>query len=278
MNSLWRVSGGVLGFILSTFSLQACAEWADQFVESRLEYNFNDNINQRANRDFREQDHWLELQLLGGRVWQIASFDRLTFSGLIRGRTHDRFDGLDHMRYQLGVAWRHKWGIGLSKPWSRLSVNGAWQDFRSEFRDFVSLDAEIEWGKRLNERFTWQWFYQYIFRHGLDSDIFDQQVHTARTQLSYLLNNSGILSISYAFESGEGARYVPWVPGQPVVSSRINQDDVFEGGLIKNYRHLNHYALDYNHVLLDGILALNIGYRLNGNSNIAALSLTASLD
>src|SRR5205814_2785882 len=112
-----------------------------------------------------------------GHYWQLADATSLLATADFKGSLYPRFERLSNIASALTLGVRQKFGLGASAPWLRVFVTGGALDYDDNLRDSVLVDAGVQVGKRLSERFDVQAGYTYEMLDAR-SRVFDQDSHT----------------------------------------------------------------------------------------------------
>src|SRR5205823_3826319 len=93
------------------------------------------------------------LDASAGSFWALSSADGLTLAAYGRSEVYHRFHGLNQIGVGAIATYRHKFGLGSSAPWIAFSVDGAYEDYRTDIRDGGRLELRAELGKRFTPEF-----------------------------------------------------------------------------------------------------------------------------
>jgi hypothetical protein len=212
----------VVLLVLLCLSGRAEASW---FGNLALALSYDDNLNRAALSDDERSDSFVDAELAWVHPFDLRQHGVLDAGVGLSARLHDRFDDLNVVAVDLGLAYHRRFGLGPQAPWlgahveyEYLSVNDEWREGN---RRSLGLSMGRGWGE------AWQLRagigYSRLAPDNVVRDegnapynVFHLSKYTANIDLEYALNNGWLLL------SG-----IDYLDGQ--INSSTTDPDLFEG-------------------------------------------------
>ncbi|BAL25249.1 hypothetical protein AZKH_2950 [Azoarcus sp. KH32C] len=220
--------------LLTSAACVAQAGWID---EAELELRFDDNLPRgQLKRDIKS-DMAVAIAAEGGRGYQLTENGRLTLTMTLSATGYRQYSGLDHVDAGVGLAYRHKFGLGPLAPEARASVSATRLEYRDDGRDGWLYSAQLGIGKRITERLGLTATYEFERRKSDDvadrllptvaADVYDLTSRNFTLGGDYTLSSDYVLSAAYTLRDGDivstTLRNLPIF----LASSAIAEDRVF---------------------------------------------------
>lgn len=139
----------LITLILAAASPAVSAEW---FLDTGVEYTFDDNLPRAKIGVDIESDHMVELDASAGWYQQLTDKLGATLSADISAEQFARFDDLSNMSYDLSASLNQKLGLGVNVPRVRLAGFFGYHNFRHDPRDGWHYGFSGSVSKRVTER------------------------------------------------------------------------------------------------------------------------------
>ena len=250
----------LLAAVLCAFLLlgaaTARAEW---IVDAGSDIVYEDNLTRATRPADRRSDIALSPALAIGHYWQLADATSLLATADFKGSLYPRFERLSNISSALTLGVRQKFGLGAAAPWLRAFATGGAVDYGDSLRDSVLVDAGVQVGKRLTERFDVRGGYTYE-RLDARSPVFDQQSHTLALRGGAVVTDALQLTLGYAVRWGDLVVHRTPAPGAVQTSHTrvVNTFDTpLEAVRIDATTHIVSAAASY---ALTPRAALSLGY------------------
>ena len=180
----------------------AAAAHAEWIVDAGSDLVYEDNLTRAARRADRRGDVALSPWLSIGHHAQLGDATSLLASADVKGTLYPRFEGLSNVAPTLTLGLRQKFGLGASAPWLRGFAAAGVLDYGDDVRDSALVDAGVQAGTRLSDRFGVQGGYTYE-RLEARGRVFDQDSHTLSVQGSAVVSDALHLAVGYAVRWGD---------------------------------------------------------------------------
>ncbi len=177
----------------------AHAEW---IIDAGGDVVYEDNLTRASDRTDRRSDVALSPALSIGHHFQLADATSLVTTADFKGSLYPRFEGLSNLSSTLTLGVRQKFGLGASAPWLGVFAAGGVLDYGDNLRDSLLVDAGVQAGKRLSERFDVQAGYTYEMLDARSS-VFDQTSHTLTVKGGVVLTDALQVTLGYAVRWGD---------------------------------------------------------------------------
>lgn len=234
----------------------ARAEWT---IDADGSFVWEDNLTRATRKADRESGVGFAPALTLGYYSQLADALRLETAAELKGTWYPEFDGLSHAAPAVIAGLRWKLGLGALAPWVRAFGTAGVLDYGDSVRDGVVLDAGLQAGKRLAERWTVQGGYTF---ESVDArnDVFNAESHTVSVKSTVEITQALELALDYAVRWGDLVIHRAVVPGAPG-GAHARRVDTFDRPLvaarIDATTHLFSAALSY---ALTPAAAVSVGY------------------
>jgi hypothetical protein len=182
--------------------LPAAAVHAEWLVDAGSDIVYEDNLTRAARGADRRDDVGLSPWLSIGHHVQLGAATSLLASADVRGTLYPRFEGLSNVASALTLGVRQKFGLGASAPWLRGFATAGVLDYGDDVRDSALIDAGMQAGKRLSDRFGVHGGYTYE-RLEASSRVFDQHSHTVSLQGGAAVTEAVHVTLGYAVRWGD---------------------------------------------------------------------------
>lgn len=234
----------------------AHAEW---IIDAAGEVVYEDNLTRASDRSDRRSDVALSPALSIGHHFQLADATSLVTTAEVKGSFYPRFERLRNLSSTLTLGLRQKFGLGASAPWLGVFATGGALDYGDNLRDSLLVEAGVQAGKRLSERFDVQAGYTYELLNARSS-VFDQTSHTLSVKGGVALTDALQVTLGYAVRWGDLVVHRTPAPGA-VQTSRARVVETFDTPLeavrIEATTHIFSAAASY---ALTPRAALTAGY------------------
>ena len=234
----------------------AHAEW---IVDAAGDVVYEDNLTRATRRADRRSDVALSPALSVGHHFQLTDAMSLLATADFKGSLYPQFERLSNVSSTLTLGVRQKFGLGAFAPWLRVFATGGVLDYGDNVRDSALVDAGLEVGRRLSQRFDLRGGYTYE-RLEARSSVFDQDSHTISLKGDVGLTDALQLTLGYAARWGDLVVHRAPAPGAalPPHSRLVNTFDTPLVALrISATTHIFAAAVSY---ALTERAALNAGY------------------
>ncbi|HJV28166.1 MAG TPA: hypothetical protein VJ673_20995 [Aromatoleum sp.] len=230
---------GIRWTFVPLLTCAACVAQAGWLDETELELRFDDNLPRgQLKRDIKS-DMAVAVTAEGGHGYQVTDNGRLTLTMTLSATGYRQYSGLDHVDAGVGVAYRHKFGLGPLAPEARASISATRLEYRHDGRDGWLYSAQLGVGKRLTERLGLTATYEFERRKSdyvldrllptVPADVFDLTSRNFTLGGDYTLSSDYVLSAAYTIRNGDVVSTT--MRNLPIflVSSAIAEDPVFGG-------------------------------------------------
>lgn len=237
----------------------AAAAHAEWIVDASEDIVYEDNLSRATRRADRRSGVALSPALSLGHYFQLADATSVLATADFKGSLYPRFERLSNLTSTLTLGVRQKFGLGASAPWLRVFATGGVLDYGDNLRDSVVVDAGVQVGKRLSERFDVQGGYTYEMLDAR-SRVFDQDSHTLSLKGGAALTSALQLTLGYAVRRGDLVVHRTPAPGAAQTSHTrvVNTFDTpLEAVRIDATTHIVSAAVSY---ALTPRAALTAGY------------------
>jgi hypothetical protein len=230
--------------LLIAHAVAAHAEW---IVDAGGDVVYEDNLTRATRAADRRSDVALSPAFSIGHYFQLADATSLLATADFKGSLYPRFERLSNIASTLTLGVRQKFGLGASAPWLRVFATGGALDYGDNLRDSVLVDAGVQAGKRLSERFDVQGGYTYEMLDAR-SRVFDQESHTLSLRGGAALTGALQLTLGYAVRWGDLVVHRTPAPGAvPTSHTRVVNtfDTPLEAVRIDATTHIVSAAVSY---------------------------------
>lgn len=274
-----------LGFAASTAS-------AETIFDAGVTYSYDDNLSNGQLTSDIKGDHLLDLELSGGRYFQLSSSLGLILNAKLKATRYDTYTDLNSTNLGVSASLRKKFGLGPMAPMLSASMEVSDLDAQHDPRDRWIYKAGLGIRKRVNERLDLSLDYEHLQTNpddrgedipflvenfGIGGDVFKIQRHSLTASLVFSVTERLSSYGSYSRQRGtivastlpdpalvsiyDKAMFDP-VFGPGVVAYAIEADtNIFGAGL--SWALNNHSALNLSYERRESKGGLNFKYANN---------------
>ena len=185
---------------------------ADVSLSASAAARYNDNVGNAALVGEKIADEILAARVGLYDLMVLGGSDTVSAGGDLSGEWFDHLTGLRNASLDASVAFRHKWALGLTAPWTRAALAIGRTDFDAGYRDASWYRAALSTGKRFTPAFNL--LLEYSFEHRsaapgqeaapwTPSDVFTSNAHALNLTAEYALGNLVTLSAGALFRRGD---------------------------------------------------------------------------
>ncbi len=185
---------------------------AEGFLNLDAKLKYDNNLTNAEHSSDIVGDSLVVAAVNGGYYIQLNDFDSLRIQGELSGEAYNTFHGLDNVSLGANLSLKRKWGLGLYKPWSALSVSAARLDYSNSLRDGWLYQAQISAGKRITER--WDIWADIALQKrtadnapevdpGVSGAVFDLINRIFKLDAVYAFNDKTFLTLGYQLRYGD---------------------------------------------------------------------------
>jgi hypothetical protein len=113
---------------------------------------YDSNLSNAQNQPDIRADFAAALAGSIANFYALTGNDGLTLSIDAAGEAYHRFRGLNLLGVGVGADYRHKFGLGYSAPWLRLSASASYDSYQQDLRTGARWALVAELGQRFNEQ------------------------------------------------------------------------------------------------------------------------------
>ena len=287
-------SGFVYWLMGLTIALGSVANSASSaaIFNAGVTYSYDDNLSNGQLAGDIKGDHLLDLELSGGRYYQLAPSLGLIISAKLKATHYDSYGDLNSTSLGASASLRKKFGLGPMAPMVNASIDISHLDVQHDPRDRWIYKAGLGIRKRLNPRLDLSVNYEHletapdhggedipflVNNFGIDGDVFDIRRDSLTAALVFSVTERLSAYGSYSRQQGtivastlpdpalvsiyDKAMFDP-VFGPGVVAYAIEADtDIFGAGL--SWALNNHSSLNLGYERRDSEGDLNFTYANN---------------
>ncbi|GMR19905.1 MAG: hypothetical protein BMS9Abin36_0500 [Gammaproteobacteria bacterium] len=270
-HALLKFVGAMTAGVLVFMPTVAQAEWVEWITDVGLSVVNDSNLNRSAfsgdeagaTVDDEKSDQITVFNASLGRIYQIGTFTRASLTGDAEIRKHQDWDRLNSTMFGIGAGIRHKFGIGLARPWVKGAFTSRTIDVVSDLRDGSITTIDLSAGMRFTPWVDASIKYGQMRRDGQGGDssganVFDQERSTLaiNANLTPLRN----LTVSLGYSRSEG----------DFTSSCIADN----AALVLSSEGDNVEAITLDDAFDDGSQPAFCAYRLGATTNITSLAIS----
>jgi opacity protein-like surface antigen len=188
------------------------SQWVEWIGDLEVAYGHNNNLNLSAFNNDEESDNLIRVTGDFGRYYQFNGTTRGHVAVELASETYGEFELMDNLTAGINLGLRHKFGVGLDVPYLQLNLSYKERSFDADVRDRTDLDASIELGKQFSERFSLAGNFMMSSIDGesgptavpgISNRPFDEDFWHASLIADYVLSQNWLVSVDYAFRSGD---------------------------------------------------------------------------
>lgn len=182
------------------------AAGADWFAGLEAGGVYDDNLSRSELGSDIESDRGLRVLAEGGRAFELAAGKAVTFIGSLEFTSFDEFAGMENFVAGLVGEFRKKLGLGGYAPVLRALAAVQRLDFDDAKRDGWLYVGEVDWRRRLSERWDLEVAVSYEARRADAAEpatVFDQERIGASVLGEAVLGGPWSLSLGYDFRDGD---------------------------------------------------------------------------
>lgn len=212
------------------------------------------NVNHGAHQPFQFDDSALHFAGLAATDWVTEADNRISLDVELETSHYRHWDKYDHQVLSARAGWSKKLGLGWDKPVFGVSSQLKLSDYRSAYRDQLSLDTAVFWQKPVTESISFDTSLGYYlsrshnvsrelpanFTHGHHAKNNQQIFDNARwhfdlgSEWNYSETQSLALGLSY--QDGDFNGSSPWFDDHAPWWSAYQADDAIANYFIVAYQ------------------------------------------
>jgi hypothetical protein len=185
---------------------------ADVSVSATAAARYNDNVGNAPESDSRIADEVLAARIGLYDLLVLDGADTVSAGGDLSGEWFDHLTGLRSASLDASLAFRHKWALGVTAPWTRAALSVGRTDSDAGYRDTTWYRIALGTGKRFTPAFNM--LLEYSFEHRsaspgeeaepwVSADVFSGNAHALALSAEYALGNRLTLNASALWRHGD---------------------------------------------------------------------------
>ena len=188
------------------------AAFADWIVDADAGLVYDSNLgNAELKRDTRS-DTALQASFSAGHFIQLTRTLSLTATVETKGEIYQHFGGMNNLAFGPTLAMRHRFGLGATAPWLRLSGDAARLEFEDEVRDGWRYGMSLAAGQRIATRWDVRAEYRYERRTAdreiavlpaLPGSVFNLSSRSVRADVRYSRDERTMVFAGFAWRYGD---------------------------------------------------------------------------
>jgi hypothetical protein len=194
-------------------SMLVCsAAQAEGFLTLDAKLKYDNNLSHARFTQDQVSDMATAVNVSAGKYFQISDFNSLIVKGDLGGELYNTYHGMNNLTLGGSVSLKRKWGVGLYKPWTALTLASTRLDYNSDVRDGWLHKAMISVGKRVSEHWD-VWAEVSLQKRTQDNEqvvgpdfpgnAFDLFNKVVSLDATYAFSESTFLNLGYQWRRGD---------------------------------------------------------------------------
>ncbi len=185
---------------------------ADVSISATAGARYNDNVGNASAGDAKLADEILAARLGLYDLVVLDGADTLVAGGEASGEWFDHLTALRNASLDASLAFRHKWAVGLTAPWTRAAFAIGRTDADAGYRDISWYRLALSTGKRFTPGFNLLLEYDFEHRSAspgeevepwVSADVFSGNAHSLSLSAEIALGSRLTLNASALWRHGD---------------------------------------------------------------------------